>query len=299
MAFPTLELVPLFLLFLHVSSSCAFVEKFNGNKHQLPKKEIRPDLHDIVDQQDKTQLKIQLHVGDKDSGFLAVQDMIVQLGGRYSENEEERVELPGNKGINSRYSSGGCRLDVVSKGTYVNMKGLQHISCDMGCWEMCWARGRPAGTLCMAFHLPQTYTRNQAVLPSGDMYLTFPVWTKEGLKYGQKAKQEVLDEIELYNQKWNEELDKYEMTENPIMRAIHERNAHIYATKCDDLYDYSLDTIPEDSQCSKLQEDLLLSNRGSIWKKDGKNDILLGHAVAAPFQGGASLSSYSSGNLKP
>jgi len=299
MTFLGAKLVPLFMLFLHVSSSCAFVEKFNGKKHHLPKKEIRPDLYDVVDQQDNTQLKIQLHVGDKDSGFLAVQNMIVQLGGRYDENEEERVELPGNRGFNSQYSSGGRRLNVVSKGTYVNMKGLQHIACDMGCWGMYWARGRPAGTLCMAFHLPQTYTRNQAVLPRGDMYLTFPVWTEEGLKYGQKAKQEALDEIELYTQKWNEELDKYEMTDNPIMKAIHERNAHIYATKCDNLYDYSLDTIPENNQCLKLQEDLLLSNRGSIWKIEGKDDILLGHAVATLFQEWASLSSYSSGNLRP
>merc|ERR1712021_261950 len=239
--------------------------------------------NEVVDQQDATQLKIQMHVGDADSGFLTVQDMIIQLGGRYNEKEEERVKLPGNDVPHSKCTSGGRRLNIFSKGTYVNMNGLQHIDCEQGCWEMCWARGRPAGTIVFAFNLPQTYSRNNAILPRGNMWLSFPVWTIEGLNYGQMAKKEVLDEIEIYTNKWNEELDKYEITDNPIMKAIHERNAHIYATKCDDLYDYSLDSIPEDGQCSKLQEDLLLSNKGLIWKKDGENDVLLGHAIASPY----------------
>ena len=130
------------------------------------------------------------------------------------------------------------------------------------------------------------------------MWLSFPIWSSEGLKIGQTAKREVLDEIEMYTRKWNEELDKYAMTNNPIMKAIHERNADMYATKCDDLYDFSLDTIPDDEDCFKLQEDLLLSNTGLIWKKDGKNDVLLGHTIASPSEG-QPLSSFSSGKLRP
>lgn len=292
MAFVKAKQYALFLLLLCLLSSYAFM-------HQPSKNEIRPDLFDVVDQQDNTQLKIQLHVGDESSGYFTVQDMIVQLGGRYDENEDEHMKLPGKSGPNAKYTSGGRRLNIVSKGNYINMKGLQHIDCDMGCWEMCWTKGSPAGMIIVAFNLPQTYSRNNAILPGGNMWLSFPVWTRKGLKIGQIAKREVLDEIEMYDQKWNEELDKYELTSNPIMRAIHERNAHIYATKCDDLYDYSLDTIPEDDQCSKLQEDLLLSKRGLIWKKDGKDDVLLGHAVSSTFHGRASLSSYSSGTLRP
>ena len=283
MAFIKAEVFALSLLLLRALGTYAFVEMFNGKKHQVSKNEIRPDLLDIVDQTDNTKLNIQLHVGDESDGFLTVQDMIVQLGGRYDENDEERVKLPGGNGQNTKCTSGGRRLNVISKGNYVNMKGLQHVDCNMGCWEMCWVRNRPAGVIVVAFNVPQTYSRNKAVLPDGDMWISFPVWTIEGLKYGQTAKRKVLDEIEMYTQKWNEELDKYEMTSNPVMRAIHEHNAHTYATKCDDLYDYSLDTIPEDNQCSKLQEDLLLSKKGLIWKKDGKDDILLGHAVASPL----------------
>jgi len=293
MAFVKVELYTFLLIFQYIASSHAFVENI-GRKEKLVNNKIRADINDVVNQQVNKQLNIQLHVGDEESGFLTVQDMIIQLGDRYNKDEEERVRLPCND-----VSSGGHRLNVVSKGTYVNMKGLQHVDCDKGCWEICWTRGSPAGTILFALNLPQTYSRNEVILPGGNLWLSFPVWTSEGLKYGQKAKQEVLDEIEFYDRKWNEELDEYEMTENPIMRMIHEWSAHFYATKCDDLYDYSLDTIPDDEHCHKLQEDLLLSSRGLIWKRDGNDDVLMGHAIVSPFCTDPSLSSFSSGVLKP
>ena len=284
------------LLFLPSWSAFAFMENFDGRKQALTKKEIRPDLYDVVDQQNNTRLNIQLHIGDDETGFLTVKDMIIELSGRYNEDADEHVDLPGSDGSFSECTCGSRRLNILSKGYFVNMNGLQHIDCEKGCWEMCWVRGRPAGTIVFAFSLPQTYSRNEAVLSEGDVWVSFPVWTVEGLRYGQMAKKKVLDEIELYTTKWNEELDKYEMTGNPIMKAIHERNAHIFAGKCDELYDYSLETIPADvDQYSELQEDLLLSKKGLIWKKDGDDDILLGHAIATTSCKGLSLSSFSSG----
>ena len=84
-----------------------------------------------------------------------------------------------------------------------------------------------------------------------------------------------MDEIEFYDRKWNEELEKYKLTNNPIMQAIHRRNAHIFSGKYDDIWDYSLATIPDSDQCHKLQEDLLLSKKGLLWIKDGNDDLLL------------------------
>lgn len=283
MAFYRVALYLFLLLFHYISSSHAFMENFNGRRHELVNNEARPDLPEIVDQQINTNLNIELHVGDEEHGFLTVQDMIIQLGGRFEDDDEERVSLPGNDARHSKYTAGARRMNVVSKGTFIDSKGTQHVECEKRSWEMCWVKGRPAGTIVFAFNLAQTYKRNQAILPGGNMWLSFPVWTLEGLKSGQMAKREVLDEIDFYTQKWNKELDKFEMTSNPILRAIYEHNAHKYATRCDDLYDYSLDTIPDDDQYSKIQEDLLLSKKGLIWKKDGNDDILLGHAVAFPL----------------
>lgn len=303
MTFVKLEQCYFLLLVLSSTwSSDAFMGNLNGKQQKLVKSEIRPDLYDIVDRQcqDNTQLDIQLHVGDDESGFLTVQNMVIQLGGTYNDGEaSEHVKLPGSDGVYSECSSGAHRLKILSKGQFVTMDGLQHIDCQKGCWEMCWMRGTPAGTIVFAFNLPQTYSRNNAVLPEGSMWVSFPLWSVEGLKFGQAAKQEVLDEIELYNQKWNEELEKYSLTNNPIMKAIHERNADIFAEKCDEIWDYSMNTIPDDDQCHMLQEDLLLSKRGLLWKKDGDKDILLGDAFASPSCKGRTLSSYSSGILRP
>eukprot|EP00534_Pseudo-nitzschia_fraudulenta_P015016 CAMPEP_0201242872 /NCGR_PEP_ID=MMETSP0852-20130820/39502_1 /ASSEMBLY_ACC=CAM_ASM_000632 /TAXON_ID=183588 /ORGANISM="Pseudo-nitzschia fraudulenta, Strain WWA7" /LENGTH=300 /DNA_ID=CAMNT_0047539713 /DNA_START=41 /DNA_END=943 /DNA_ORIENTATION=- len=300
MPFVKVDLYSVLLLLSSILSSRAFMGDLSGKQQQPVNNEMRPDLYDIVDQTDSAQLNIQLHVGNEESGFLTIQDMIIGLGGRCTEEDgDAMVKLPGSSGPYSKVTSGGRRLDVVSRGTYVNMDGSQYIECEKGCWEMCWMRGQPAGTIVFAFNLPQAYSRNEAVLPEGEMWLSFPVWTVEGLKYGQMAKQEVLDEMDFYTRKWNEEVDKYEITNNPIMKAIHERNAHIYATKCDDLYDYSLDTIPEDGEWSTLQEDLLLSKKGLIWKKDGNGDVLLGHAIASPFVKETKLSSFSTGRLRP
>ena len=117
----------LLVLFLYISSSHAFMQNLNGKKQQLVNNEIRPDLNDIVDlvQQDNTQLNIQLHVGDEESGFLTVQDMIIQLGGRYNENEEERVKLPGNNGRNSKCTSGGVHALLSGQ------RGLSFLLCDI------------------------------------------------------------------------------------------------------------------------------------------------------------------------
>jgi len=285
------------LLLLVIPSSLGFMENFNQRKPVS--REVRPDLRDICDQQDTRQLNVQMHVGDDESGFLTVKDMVIELGGRIKEDEEKRMRLPGDDGPYAGCTSGARFLNVVEKGSFISMKGEQHVDCEKGCWEMCWVRGRPAGTVVFGFSLPEAYNRNNAILPEGDMWLSFPVWTADGLEYGQSLKRGALEEIEMYNQKWQEELEKYEMTDNPIMGMIYKQNAHRYATKCDELYDYSLETIPDDEDCAKLQDDLLLSKTGLIWKNNGKNDVLLGHAIAFPVDNGPTLSSFSSGRLRP
>ncbi len=285
------------LLFLCIPTSLGFMENFNQRKPLT--KNPRPDLIEVVDQQEFRKLNLQLHVGDDYSGFLTVKDMVVELGGRFNEDEEDRMRLPGDDGPYANCASGGRRLDVIEKGSYISMEGVQHVDCQKGCWEMCWVKGRPAGTIVFGFSLPQEYFRNNAILPEGDMWVSFPLWTADGLAYGQGLKRDVLAEIEMYNRMWQEELEKYEMTDNPIMGMIHKQKAHIFATKCDELYDYSLETIPEDDDCHKLEDDLLLSKTGLIWKNNGKNDVLIGQAVVSPVDKGPTLSKFSTGKLRP
>ena len=290
----------LLFLFLFISTSDGFMENLGPS---VGKKQIRSGLDKLVDSKDimEKQMKLQLHVGDEQKGFLSVRDMVIQLGGKVG-LDEDRMQLPGDTGPFSECTTGALVLSVVSPGSYISMKGEEHVECEPGaCYQICWVAGRPAGHMVFGFTLPKAYQRNQAHLPEGPLFLSFPVWSKEGLEYGQNLKNEVLEEIAMYTQKWNEELDKYQAVRgrNPIMGMLHKHLAHVYATKCDELYDYSLETIPEDGDCIVMQEDLLISKRGLIWKSNGEHDVLIGQADVSLVDSGPTLQSFSKGKLRP
>lgn len=284
------------LLFLFIPTSSGFMENFKS----AAKKKIRPGLNELINSQDKKQLNLQWHVGSTENGFLSVKDMVIELGGQIG-LDEDRMELPGDKGPFSGCSTSASRVNIISKGSYISMKGQEHVECERSCYQVSWVSGRPAGTLVCGFTLAQSYKRNNAVLPEGPLFLSFPVWTKEGLQYGQNLKNEVLEEIAMYTQKWEAELVKYQAVRehNPIMAMIHQHLADVYATKCDDLYDYSLDTIPEDDDCIEMQDDLLISKRGLIWKCNGETDVLIGQADVSLVDSGPTFSSFSTGKLRP
>lgn len=284
--------------------SLGFMEHFTSSQHsqvnhnmkvssslQKPN-QARDDLLQVVDQTDNVQLNLQLHIGNDEIGFLSAKDMIIQLQHDAVHNNEDddmdddedthvaHAPLPGADGYYKDASSGHRALQMLSRGKYVSQEGLQLIDCQRGCWEMCWLKDKPSGTLVCGFHIPQDYHRNDAILPYGDMWLSFPLWTVNGLKYAQYEKQKIVDEIQFNLEKRDEELTKFDHCHNPIMRAIHLRNAFQFAEKCNLLHDDSLDTIPDNTQVEKLQDDLLLSKYGMIWRKHGEGHVLLGHAIA-------------------
>ena len=73
----------------------------------------------------------------------------------------------------------------------------------------------PSPSVC-AFRLPQDYKRNDAVLPCGDVWFSFPVWTEDGLKKSQAEKQRIMDKIQVNLDKRDEQLAKFDGTQNPI-----------------------------------------------------------------------------------
>lgn len=137
-----------------------------------------------------------------------------------------------------------------------------------------------ANTVC-AFRLPQDYKRNDAILPCGDMWLSFPLWTVEGLKEGQAQKKHIMGQIEDNLAKRDTELAKYDMTQNPLKKAMFLRNAFNFAEKCSTLHHFLLDTIPEDSDTMLLQDNLLLATNGLVWRRNGDGHVLLGSAVVS------------------
>jgi hypothetical protein len=125
----------------------------------------------------------------------------------------------------------------------------------------------------------EDYTRNDAVLPCGDMWLSFPVWTLEGLIHGQSEKRRIMELIKMNLLKRDEELEKFDNTNNPIKKALYLRNAFNFAERCGQLHHHTLDTIPDENQILSLQDNLILATNGLIWRKNGDGHVLLGSAL--------------------
>ena len=63
-----------------------------------------------------------------------------------------------------------------------------------GCWEFIWRRNAKAGAFICAFTAPEEIKRNDAKIPKGRLYVTFPVWTEESLK-DLKERKEKAEEV--------------------------------------------------------------------------------------------------------
>jgi hypothetical protein len=278
--------------FLCVSLLLASTKGFSFENLFQPPKSIKPDLLQITEKQQDQLLKIHLNIvghddGDEqedDSGpphMMAVKDLLVEL--HHEPAEYDHTSLPGANGPHHKLSSGHRRLDVISEGQYINMQGMQKVQMTKGCWEMCWRKDKPAGTLICGFDVPHDYRRNEAVLPQGEIFVSFPLWTKEGLKIGQDEKRKVEVQLERFLEERDDALVKFEETENPIMKALFFQSAMAALEKYNNVDHHTMETIPMDHQVFPIQDDLLLTTKGLIWGKDASSGghILLGDASVA------------------
>jgi hypothetical protein len=162
------------LLFGTAPTSYAFLDSFYKQSEVV--QQARPDLLDVIDQQQDTKLNIQLHIGNDNTGYLAAKDMVVELHpNRVAPDYDRVVKLPGADGYFAHCSSGHRSLDLLNKANYINLDGTQHIDLQMGCWEVCWVKDKPAGTLGMnavldwkvvIFHNNSIRTQTSLLFPS-------------------------------------------------------------------------------------------------------------------------------------
>jgi hypothetical protein len=239
----------------------------------------RPELPQITDKQTDAQFHIILDIGKEDETHLAIQGLVLELHHEPADNNVRRVLLPGSDGPHSQTSSGPRRLDVLSEGTYVDIAGTQHVHTLSPCWEMVWVQGKPAGSLICGFELPQEYKRNAAILPKGDLFLSFSVWTKAGLLLGQAEKRRVEEEHAQVPAEHEEHMRKCDMTSNPIMKAVHSGHAFVAEDKLNWLPDdKGLESVPDFlEQIIKLQDDLFVMNTGMVWSKNGEFGTNVNH----------------------
>jgi hypothetical protein len=184
-------------------------------------------------------------------------------------------------GPNPKLSSGARKLDIIQEGRFIDTSGTRRVKTLKGCWEVVWRKDAPAGALICGFEVPEEYSRNGASLSSGRMYMSFPLWTQEGLAEGMERKQYVLKRVKECIEERDEELMKMEQTNNPLMKALHYRNAYAAMEAYYMQPISSLQHVPDEGETLQFDEDLFLTTRGLIWKKDmlsRGSQVLLGGA---------------------
>jgi hypothetical protein len=189
----------------------------------------------------------------------------------------------GNDGPHPKLSGGKRRLELLKEGEFIGPMGSQLVKTLKGCWEMVWRRDAPAGALLCGFEVPEEYKRNEAVLPKGRIYVSFPVWTEDGLKFARGEKQRVTERAQECLSEKEEEMRKMQATSNPLMKALHYRNAYAAAEKYWLQPLKNLQIVPDENEVMKLQDDLLLTTKGLVWSKElpRGEQILLGTANIA------------------
>mmetsp|Transcript_25637 Transcript_25637/g.39413 ORF Transcript_25637/g.39413 Transcript_25637/m.39413 type:complete len:299 (-) Transcript_25637:371-1267(-) len=243
-------------------------------------------------------LNIHLDVGKEDdhhaSPHMNINGLIIELHENAVTHPQDHPKMPGANGPHPKLSSGVKSLSVVQDAFYIDMAGTKQVKFNNGCWEMIWRENAPAGSIICGFDVPQEVQRNaaSALLPKGRLYISFPVWTRQALTESQKKKEDVHAKVQQYMQDRDDEFAKMQETSNPLMKALHYRNAAEAVEKYQLTGWSSYKSIPSNADVISIGGeggDLVITKQGTIWTKGGAtflnsdgNHVLLGTAIVSP-----------------
>ena len=274
--------------------SPAAINGFTFNALNIPSPVLDKFVHDTTTIKKPSDtgalLDVQLDIGKDDTSRLSLRSATIQLlPDNISKNQVKQYPgLPGANGPNPKSSTGAKHLTVVSPPSFIDMSGKQVVNLGNGSWEIVWRDASPSGNLICGFHLPKSYQRNDASLPKGRLYISFPVWTTESLQEQLVLKRKAEKRGSKFLQEKEEAMLKYQTEPNFFKKAMHYREALSAAEQ------YSLvplyKNVPDEADTMVLQDDLLLSTKGTAWtKKDGgmtmfgeNKQVLLGSASISP-----------------
>ena len=216
-------------------------------------------------------LDIRLTVGGRDSDQLFVVDGFrFELGDSSDVEREgrllESVPLPGTNGPNPHLSCGANAIETTKDGTFISLEGLQTVELRDGAWEMVWRQGSVAGILVCGFNLGEDARRNACVLEKGAIYLTFPVYTKEGLASVQATKSMKQAAYDMHKKERDEQLELVRSVPNPLMKALHYRNA---CQSLESMHGTGLSGLAEvpstEEEVIEIGEGLRAVKTGTLW----------------------------------
>eukprot|EP00547_Thalassionema_nitzschioides_P002336 CAMPEP_0194224458 /NCGR_PEP_ID=MMETSP0156-20130528/37505_1 /TAXON_ID=33649 /ORGANISM="Thalassionema nitzschioides, Strain L26-B" /LENGTH=281 /DNA_ID=CAMNT_0038956029 /DNA_START=75 /DNA_END=920 /DNA_ORIENTATION=- len=257
--------------------------------------EIKAGLIKAVESKKTTSMDIKLEIGIKPESRMTINGLKLNFSSDPVADSCDHPAMPGVNGPHPQLSSGVRTLQVVEDGWFIDMTGKRGVQLKNGCWEMVWRDEALAGSLVCGFDVTESYTRNEATLSPCRLYMSFPVWTSEGLKTAQQDKKRVLDLAQTFVNEKESQIAKMGATSNPIMKALHFRNAYAAMDKYYMQNVKAFEMIPSDEEILPLglDSDMLLTTKGLAFSKEGGfqrgQHVLLGAAYAAGGTSAASL----------
>jgi len=227
----TFNILPCFFsIYQFISPPCIYLYL---SLHTETVNKVNPSLNKFAEAQEEALLKINLDIGDVEmqngnvvikGNRLGIDNMLLKLHG-HEKAGPHHVNLPGANGPNPQLSSGPKSLVVVNQGKYVDLTGVKSVKLENPAWEMIWRNNANAGALICAFHLAEEVKRNDAALPKGRFYLTFPIWTTASLQDLRERKAIAEEKAVEAMARHENEVRMMQETNNPLMKALHFRNA--------------------------------------------------------------------------
>eukprot|EP00978_Attheya_sp_CCMP212_P010024 scaffold24007_cov49-Attheya_sp.AAC.3 len=298
-----MSLIPFTVFTAITLACCSSVSGFNlGTAFGVPKLTQNPSLLKFTDDQSGTLLNIRMDIGAtvndekkttnngdfSPASRFAITGLEVQLQEKDAD-AYPHPKMPGVDGPHPELSSGARALNLLQFGSFISMNGLEQVELENGCWEMVWRDGAPAGSLVCGFDLLHEAKRNDASLTPGKVYMTFPIWTEEGLTEAQDIKKQKEAIFKKHLDEKDLQLEMMQETSNVLMKALHYRNAAAAAEKMwmTDLKNIKM--VPSNDEVIHLEKNgLLLTTKGLVWRKEEKaafkpaDHTLLGTAIITP-----------------
>lgn len=211
---------------------------------------------------------------------MAVNGMVFDLTNQTPSFKNDFVKMPGLHGPTPSLSGGLNALTTVQDGSFISMAGSEAVKTSNGCWEIVWRDGAPSGSLICGFEVDQDYMRNDATLPMGTVYISFNMWTSEGLKQAREHKDRTSKKANNALQKRREEIEKFRETTNFLEKARHYYNAMHAAEAYSNQPTKKMNLVPSPDEVLHFEGDLQVSTKGTVWTQNlpGGKPITLGSA---------------------
>lgn len=204
---------------------------------------------------------------DETSSRLYINDFVVELKNMKVSEDHATLPEPTRK-MKPISRTGPLGLETQSPGRFVSIYGEQLVNFQDGCWEVAWKEGNLHGSLLCAFSLEKQISRNDATLHAGEVYVAFPIFSKQGLDTLRLKKNNYETLFKSHKDKQDNELEVVNNTNNLLKKAIHFRRAVAANEKASMMRTHAYEHIPRnDEDIIAISDDFVIHSKGVVMSK--------------------------------